>query len=183
MAHKTSAGILLYRRKQRGLEVFLVHPGGPFWARKDNGAWSIPKGEFEEDENPLQAAKREFTEETGLIVEGDFVELQPVKQPSGKIVYAFAIEGDYDPALVRSNSFTMEWPRGSGRIQEHPEVDRAAWFTIPEASHKILKGQYPIVLQLLRLLGEEPPQEMTTGDGEDHGKPAPGHRAGPHQAL
>ena len=159
MSHKKSAGILMYRRGQRGLEVFLVHPGGPFWARKDDGAWSIPKGEFEEDESPLRAAKREFTEETGLVVEGEFIELQPVKQPSGKIVYTFAIEGDYDPALVRSNTFTVEWPRGSGRIQEYPEVDRAAWFTIPEASDKLLKGQYPIVVQLLHILGEESSEE------------------------
>jgi predicted NUDIX family NTP pyrophosphohydrolase len=155
MAHKKSAGILMYRHGQRGLEVFLVHPGGPFWAKKDSGSWSIPKGEFDEDESPLTAAKREFTEETGLSVEGEFLELQPVKQPSGKTVFAFALEGDYDAALVRSNTFTMEWPQGSGRVREFPEVDRAAWFTVPEAGNKLLKGQYPIVLQLSRLLGEE----------------------------
>src|SRR5512141_1466539 len=142
MAKKTSAGLLLYR--YRGdIEVFLVHPGGPFWAKKDNGAWSIPKGEFEEGESPLNAAKREFQEETGLPAEGDFVELQPVKQPSGKVVYAFAVEGDCDPASVRSNSFTMEWPQGSGRVREFPEVDRADWFTVLEARDKLLKGQYP----------------------------------------
>ena len=161
MAHKKSAGILMYRRRQHGLEVFLVHPGGPFWAKKDEGAWSIPKGEFEEEEDPLDAAKRELTEETGLVVGGEFVKLQPVKQPSGKIVHTFAIEGDYDPALVRSNTFTMEWPRGSGRIVGFPEVDRAAWFTVPEARNKLLKGQYPIILQLLSLLGEELPDPIT----------------------
>ena len=157
MSNKRSAGILIYRLRERGLEVFLVHPGGPFWAKKDEGAWSLPKGEFEEDENPLDAARREFMEETGFVVEGQFVELQPVKQPSGKVVYAFAVEGDCDPALVRSNTFTMEWPPGSGRIGEFPEVDRAAWLTIHEASVKLLKGQHPILLQLVRLLGEELP--------------------------
>jgi predicted NUDIX family NTP pyrophosphohydrolase len=156
MTPRKSAGILMYRRKQRGLEVFLVHPGGPFWTKKNSGAWSLPKGEFGDDERPLDAAKREFGEETGLAVEGEFVELEPVKQPSGKIVYAFAVEGDCDPLSIRSNDFAMEWPQGSGRTKEFPEVDRAAWFTVAEAGDKLLKGQYPILLQLLRLLGEEP---------------------------
>jgi predicted NUDIX family NTP pyrophosphohydrolase len=175
MAHKKSAGILIYRRCEHGLRVFLVHPGGPFWARKDDGAWSIPKGEFQEDETPLHAAKREFTEETGCTIDGDFLELPPVQQPSGKTIYAFAIEGDCDPAAVKSNTFTLEWPKGSGRIREYPEVDRAAWFTIPQASRKMLKGQYPILLQLLHLLGEEPPQAIATGDDNDQDKPAPRH--------
>ena len=156
MAQKKSAGILMYRRGQQGLEVLLVHPGGPFWARKDAGAWSIPKGEFE-DEEPLDAAKREFTEETGFVAVGKFVELDPVKQPSGKVVYGFAVEGDCDPSAIRSNTFTMEWPEGSGRMRDFPEVDRAAWFTVSEASDKLLKGQRPILSQLLHLLGEEPP--------------------------
>ena len=156
MAQKKSAGILMYRRGQQGLEVLLVHPGGPFWARKDAGAWSIPKGEFE-DEEPLDAARREFTEETGFVAEGEFVELDPVKQQSGKVVYGFAAEGDCDPAAIRSNTFTMEWPKGSGRMRDFPEVDRAGWFTVSEASDKLLKGQRPILSQLLHLLGEEPP--------------------------
>ncbi len=131
---KTSAGLLLYRVKNGAVEVFLVHPGGPFWARKDDGAWSIPKGEFEPGEEPLDAAKREFTEETSLTASGEFVPLQPLKQPSGKIVHAWAVEGDADPARVRSNTFAFK-----GR--EYPEVDRAAWFGLAEARKKILKGQ------------------------------------------
>lgn len=131
---KQSAGLLLYRRKAKALEVFLVHPGGPFWARKDDGVWSIPKGEFGTDEDPLDAARREFTEETGFTAPGDFVPLSPLKQPGGKIVHAFAGEGDCDPTLVRSNTFVLK-----GR--EYPEIDRAAWFSVDEARQKILRGQ------------------------------------------
>jgi predicted NUDIX family NTP pyrophosphohydrolase len=156
MPKKTSAGILMYRRKDNALQVLLVHPGGPFWARKDLEAWGIPKGEFESNEDPLDAAKREFAEETGFSVEGDFIGLDPVKQPSGKIIYAFATEKDYDPSCFKSNTFTMEWPRGSGKTGEFPEIDKAEWFTLPEAKRKILKGQYPILLQLLKVLGENP---------------------------
>lgn len=141
---KTSAGLLLYRRGRDGWDVFLVHPGGPFWAHKDDGAWSIPKGEFGPDEEPLAAARREFTEETGLAVAGKLVPLDPLKQPSGKMVYAWAVEGDCDPALVRSNTFVFK-----GR--EFPEIDRAAWFSVPVARRKILPGQLGFLDQLERL--------------------------------
>jgi len=137
---KRSAGLLMYRRRER-LEVFLVHPGGPYWSKKDAGVWSIPKGEYEEDENPLAAAKREFHEETGLTAGRELLALGEAPLPSGKLVTAWAFEGDADPATIRSNTFTMEWPPRSGRKQEFPEVDRAAWFTIEEAREKIAKGQ------------------------------------------
>jgi predicted NUDIX family NTP pyrophosphohydrolase len=138
---KTSAGILLYRRRGDELEVFLVHPGGPFWAKKDLGAWSLPKGEIEEGEEPLTAARREFTEETGFTIEGDFRPLRPQKQKSGKTIVAWAVEGDCDPAQLRSSMFSMEWPPRSGRQQEFPEVDRAAWFPLEEARQRINSGQ------------------------------------------
>ena len=152
MAKKTSAGLLLYRRCPE-LEVFLVHPGGPFWTRKDAGAWSIPKGEIEDGEDKLQAAKREFTEETGFTISGEFRSLDPLKQPSGKIIYAWAIEADCDPGQIRSNSFSLEWPPKSGKIQQYPEVDRAAWFNIAEARNKILAGQVGFIEQLIAVLG------------------------------
>jgi len=157
MAKRQSAGILVYRHRAGALEIFLVHPGGPFWAKKDAGAWSIPKGEFGEDEEKLAAARREFHEETGFALDGVFVELTPVKQSGGKQVFAWAIEHDLDAAAVRSNSFSMEWPPRSGRMQEFPEIDRAAWFDLPLALIKILKGQQPLVLQLLARLGIDPP--------------------------
>ena len=152
MAKKTTAGLLLYRRCTE-LEVFLVHPGGPFWTRKDAGAWSIPKGELEDGEDPLQAAKREFTEETGFTISGEFRSLDPLKQPSGKIIYAWAIEADYDPAQIRSNLFSLEWPPKSGKMKQYPEVDRAAWFNISEARNKILAGQMGFIEQLIAVLG------------------------------
>ncbi|MEO8383101.1 MAG: NUDIX domain-containing protein [Acidobacteriota bacterium] len=152
MPAKTSAGILLYRRRDE-LEVFLVHPGGPFWARKDLGAWSLPKGEPAEGEDPLAAAVREFAEETGCrLVEGELRRLEPLRQKSGKTVHAWALEGDCDAAAIRSNVFTMEWPPRSGQVQEFPEVDRAAWFTLEEARRRILNGQEPFLDQLLVLL-------------------------------
>ena len=141
---KTSAGLLLYRDHHGVLEVFLVHPGGPFWVHKDEGAWSIPKGEFTSGEDPLDAARREFTEETSLTTTGDFVPLKPLKQSSGKIVHAWAVKGDADPARVRSNSFVFK-----GR--EYPEVDRAAWFGLAEARAKILPGQLGFLAELERL--------------------------------
>ena len=141
---KTSAGLLLYRYRE-ALEVFLVHPGGPFWAAKDAGAWSIPKGEFEPDEAPLAAAQREFTEETGFVAAGDFLPLTPLKQKSGKIVHAWAVQLDCDPTRVRSNTFTFK-----GR--EFPEIDRAAWFVLAEAQKKILPGQAGFLDQLAALL-------------------------------
>jgi predicted NUDIX family NTP pyrophosphohydrolase len=146
---KKSAGILLYRRLAGSvLEVFLVHPGGPFWAKKDDGAWSIPKGEFADDEEPVLAAKREFKEETGFATEGAFLALQPVKQSGGKLVYAFAVEGNIDASAIRSNKFSMEWPPRSGKTQEFPEVDRAAWFSLAQARLKVLKAQAPLLDQL-----------------------------------
>lgn len=149
---KTSAGLLLYRHGRDGLEVFLVHPGGPFWARKDLGAWSIPKGEYQPPEEPLDAARREFQEETGMSVAGEFIPLQPVKQPGGQIVSAWAVEADCDAAATKSCTFQMEWPRGSGRQREFPEIDRAAWFSLEEARRRILKGQRPLLDQLCRLV-------------------------------
>jgi len=138
---KTSAGLLLYRQRDTAREVFLVHPGGPFWANKDEGAWSIPKGEFEPGEDPLSAAQREFTEETGFVATGDFKPLTPLKQRSGKIVHAWAVNMDCHPALVRSNTFTWK-----GRT--YPEIDRAAWFSLPDARQKILPGQLGFLDQL-----------------------------------
>jgi len=157
MAAKQSAGLLVYRHRAGALEIFLVHPGGPFWAKKDAGAWSIPKGEFGEDEEKLTAARREFHEETGLALDGVFVELAPVKQSGGKQVFAWAIEHDLDAAAVRSNTFAMEWPPKSGQTKEFPEIDQAAWFAWPLALDKILKGQRPLLLQLLAKLGVDPP--------------------------
>ena len=147
MARKESAGLLLYRRRGE-LQIFLVHPGGPYWAKKNFGAWSLPKGEFTEGEDPLSAAKREFTEETGFTVDGDFRRLEPLKQPGGKVVHAWAIETDCDPGQIKSNSFSLEWPPKSGRIQSFPEVDRAAWFDIPEARTRVLVGQLGFIDQL-----------------------------------
>ncbi len=149
---KTSAGILMYRRTGEGLEVFLVHPGGPFWAKKDLGAWSIPKGEFSGGEDPLEAAKREFREETGLDADGEFIALEPIKQPGGKWVHAWALEGDCDPHKIESNTFAMEWPPRSGRKKEFPEIDRARWFTLVEAEKRINKGQVALLEQLHRKL-------------------------------
>ncbi len=146
---KKSAGLLMYRETCGRIEVFLVHPGGPFWARKDDGAWSIPKGEFEDGEDPLEAARREFQEETGSAALGDFQPMEPLKQPSGKTVYAWAVQGDADPAELKSNTFSLEWPPRSGRLQEFPEVDRAGWFTIETARRKILKGQAGFLEQLV----------------------------------
>jgi predicted NUDIX family NTP pyrophosphohydrolase len=148
---KTSAGLLLYRWREGGLEVFLVHPGGPFWARKDQGAWSIPKGEFAAGEDPLAAARREVEEETGLVPVGAFVALTPLRQAGGKIVHAFALEGDCDPNAIRSNRFSIEWPPRSGQRREFPEVDRATWFTVAEAQRKILESQRGLLEQLVDL--------------------------------
>ena len=150
---KHSAGILMYRFREDSLEVFLVHPGGPFWAKKDEGAWSIPKGEFNiDDEDPLEAAKREFEEETGFTIEGDFISLDNLKQSSMKIVHAWTVEGDCDAAKIKSNTFSMEWPPRSGKQQEFPEVDRVEWFDIETAKIKILKGQTAFIDRLLEKL-------------------------------
>jgi predicted NUDIX family NTP pyrophosphohydrolase len=147
---KKSAGILLYRQSGTGLEVLLVHPGGPFWAKKDAGAWSIPKGLVEEDEDPLAAAIREFQEETGCSPGSipDPIPLSPLRQPGGKIVLAWAVRGDFDPARLKSNTFPLEWPPKSGAFRSVPEVDRAAWFDLPTARGKILAGQRGFLDQL-----------------------------------
>jgi len=147
---KRSAGLLLYRRGERGLEVFLVHPGGPFWAKKDLGAWSIPKGEYGEDEDPFAAALREFAEETGFAVSGRFVELGTIRQAGGKMVSAWALEGDCDAAALKSNLCEVEWPPRSGRSLQVPEVDRGAWFVPEEARRHILAGQEPFLDMLLK---------------------------------
>jgi len=146
---KQSAGILLYRRHASELEVFLVHPGGPFWMKKDAGAWSIPKGEYAPGEDPLDAAQREFEEETGTrLAPGNFIRLGEIKQAGGKIVTAWALEGDCDAGSIRSNTFSLEWPPKSGKFAEFPEVDRAGWFSIPEAHAKLLSGQLPFLDRL-----------------------------------
>lgn len=146
---KKSAGLLLYRHTAGGIEVLLVHPGGPIWARKDDGAWSIAKGEIADDEDPLAAARREFEEETGTRPSGEFAPLQPVRQPGGKLVYAWAVCADFDPATLKSNTFSIEWPPRSGRQAEFPEVDRAGWFGLEDARRKILKGQVGLLDQLV----------------------------------
>ena len=145
---RTSAGILLYRFNKKNLEVFLVHPGGPFWKNKDEGAWSIPKGEYAEDEDALKAAIREFKEETGVSVSGDFIPLNTVKLKSGKYVKAWALEKDIDSTAVNSNTFLLEWPPKSGKKIEVPEVDRAEWFSIQAAKKKINAGQVPLLEEL-----------------------------------
>jgi predicted NUDIX family NTP pyrophosphohydrolase len=150
---RRSAGILLYRRRDHAIEFLLVHPGGPFWARKDEGAWSIPKGEYSEGEDALAVAQREFAEETGAAVHGEFLPLGEIVQKRGKIVTAFALEGDFDPATLRSNMFEIEWPPRSGRKQTFPEVDRAQWFAPAEAERKILPGQKELIARLLTKLG------------------------------
>jgi predicted NUDIX family NTP pyrophosphohydrolase len=151
-----SAGILLFRFRDGGLQVLLVHPGGPFWSGKDEGAWSIPKGAFEEQESPLDAAKRELKEETGFEAEGQFIELGQIRQPSKKIVHAWALQSDIDERLAKSNKFTMEWPRNSGMMREFPEIDRAEWFDVEKARKKILKGQAGFIDRLIDAVNYAP---------------------------
>jgi predicted NUDIX family NTP pyrophosphohydrolase len=148
-----SAGLLLYRSAPSGLQVLLVHPGGPFWQRRDLGAWSIPKGEIAEHEDPLAAARREFREETGWSGEGDAVALGTVTQKGGKVVHAWAVRGDADPRELRSNTFEIEWPPRSGRMQAFPEVDRAEWFDLAEARGRILPAQAALLDALVAALG------------------------------
>ena len=145
---KQSAGLLLYRVRQGAPEVFLVHPGGPFWAKKDAGAWSIPKGEAAPGEDLLARAQREFTEETGFALAGEFRPLAPIRQSGGKIVHAWAVAFDGDPAVIRSNTFSLEWPPRSGRMQDFPEVDRAAWLDLATARRKINQAQASLLDQL-----------------------------------
>ena len=152
---RTSAGILLHRTRSAALEVFLVHPGGPYWAGKDDGAWSIPKGESEDSEDALAAAQREFCEETGSEVTSPFQALTPVKTRGGKWIRAWAASGELDPSMLKSNLFSMEWPPRSGRMQSFPEVDRGAWFALDAARVKISAGQLPLLEELATLVARE----------------------------
>jgi len=148
MAVKRSAGLLLFRRRSV-LEVLLAHPGGPFWSRRDAGAWSIPKGQYDADEEPLAAARREFLEELGLPApDGPLIPLGEVRQPSGKLVTAWAVEADLDPTAIVPGTFELEWPRGSGQVQTIPEIDRVAWFPLAEARVRLLEGQRPFLDRL-----------------------------------
>ncbi|ARP89965.1 NUDIX hydrolase [Bordetella genomosp. 9] len=151
----TSAGILMYRRAIDGPLLLLVHPGGPYWSRRDDGAWSIPKGEIGPGEEPAAAAVREFEEELGVAPQGKLWSLGQVRQRGGKLVIAFAVEGDFEPAQLRSNTFEMEWPPRSGRLQRFPEVDRAAWFSLSQAREKILPAQVPLIERLWHVLVNE----------------------------
>jgi len=147
---KLSAGILVYRIKNKAIEVFLCHPGGPFYKNKDNAVWTIPKGEFDEKEEPFAAAKREFKEETGQEIRGDFIPMRPIKYKDGKkIVYTWAVKGDIDPIDIKSNTFSLEWPPKSGKFIEVPEVDRGDWFTIDIAKLKILSSLSPLLEELV----------------------------------
>ena len=147
-----SAGVLMFRGSGPALEVLLVHPGGPFWARKDEGAWTIPKGERADGEAAEAAARRESTEETGAPLNGALLPLAPVRQKGGKTIHPFAVKGDLDAAKYRSNTFAMEWPRNSGVMREFPEIDRGQWFSLVEAERKINPGQRPMLAELMRLL-------------------------------
>jgi predicted NUDIX family NTP pyrophosphohydrolase len=149
---KLSAGLLMYRYRNHRLEVLIVHPGGPYWAGKDDGVWSIPKGEYDEGVDPLEAAKREFLEETGITADGVFQPLSVLKQPSGKKISAWAFEGDCNPSFIKSNTFTTEWPPHSGKQADFPEIDRAAWFGVDEAVQKLIKGQIGFVDELCHIL-------------------------------
>ena len=154
-AAKRSAGLLVFRRADGGIEVLLGHMGGPFWARKEAGAWSIPKGEYDADEPPQAAARREFSEELGMPPpDGPLIELGEVRQAGGKTVSAWAVEGELDPADVMPGTFRLEWPRGSGRMQEFPEVDRVAWFGLDSARAKLISAQRDLLDRLVRRLGE-----------------------------
>lgn len=155
---KLSAGLLLYRITDGGVEVLIGHPGGPFWARKDEGAWSIPKGEYVDGEDPWTVAQREFEEELGKTPpDGPRIDFAPLKQPSGKIITAFAVRGDLDLDGTVSNTFELEWPKGSGRVREFPEIDRVGWFSVVEANVKLLKGQRPLLDRLMAALEDGAP--------------------------
>ena len=155
---KLSAGLLLYRTTEGYVEVLIGHPGGPFWAKKDDGAWSIPKGEYAEGEDPWSAARREFEEELGKPPpDGPRIDFPPLRQPSGKIITAYAVRGDLDLDGAVSNTFTLEWPKGSGNVREYPEIDRVGWFSVDAARSKLLKGQRPLLDQLMNAVeGAEP---------------------------
>jgi predicted NUDIX family NTP pyrophosphohydrolase len=149
---KSSAGLLLYRVRDGKVQILAVHPGGPLFARRDAGVWSIPKGEPEPGEDLLEAARREFAEETGLAPAGPFLPLEPVRQKGGKVVHAWAVEGDWDPSRLESNMFRLEWPPGSGRIGEFPEIDRAEWLSVEEARRRLNPAQVALVEELVRRL-------------------------------
>jgi predicted NUDIX family NTP pyrophosphohydrolase len=155
---KLSAALLLYRVIDGGVEVLIGHPGGPFWARKDEGAWSIPKGEYVDGEDPWSAAQREFLEEVGKEPPaGPRIDFAPLRQPSGKVITAFAVRGDLDLEGAVSNTFALEWPKGSGNVREYPEIDRVGWFSVAEATTKLVKGQRPLLDRLTAALeGGEP---------------------------
>src|SRR5882757_8466353 len=155
MMPKRSAGLLMYRWKQDGIEVFLVHPGGPYWANKDHGAWTIPKGEYDNDEEPFAAAQREFFEETGFTADGEFLSLGEVRQRSGKLVTAWAFLGDCDPNKLRSNSCEIEWPPKSGKQLQIPEIDRGRWFAMDDARRYIRAELEQLLLRLIPLLAHE----------------------------
>ena len=159
MTSKKSAGLLLYRGVPPAVEVLLVHPGGPLWAKRDSGIWSIPKGEFLDGEDPLQAAQREFQEETGFTVAGPFEPLEPVRQRSGKLVYAWMVAGDVDPARAQSNTFEMEWPPGTGHTRAFPEVDRVEWFRVDVAREKIVPSQAALLEELERAIAAREKRE------------------------
>ncbi len=161
---KQSAGLLMFRIQEGQVQVFLVHPGGPFWAKKDEQAWSIPKGEYGAEEDPLSAACREFHEETGGIADGDFITLTPIRQPSRKLIRAWAFKGNMDPAFLKSNTFSMEWPPHSGLQQEFPEVDRAGWFDVNMARVKIIRGQVGFIDELEDYLATNPGVGSTAKD-------------------
>lgn len=168
---KKSAGLLMYRFRENELEVFLVHPGGPFWAKKDLGAWSIPKGEYEPDtEIPFEVAKREFSEETGYEAHGDFTPLTPVKQPGQKLITAWAFEGDCDASKIKSNTFKMQWPPKSGKEMEFPEVDRAEWFTIHTAKQKLSKGQLGFLEERCQILDYVPSDKERSAEPMENKK-------------
>ncbi|WP_040627643.1 NUDIX hydrolase [Mucilaginibacter paludis] len=157
---KQSAGILLFRLISNSLEVLLVHPGGPFFKNKDLGSWSIPKGEFLDDEDALLAARREFKEETGFDITGDFLKLKPVKLKSGKNIHTWAVKGDIDAGAIVSNTFEIQWPPSSGRIQAFPEIDRAAWFTVDGARDKINPAQFPLIEELQVMLSKHTTRKL-----------------------
>lgn len=164
---KESAGILMYRWRGPRIQVLLIHPGGPYWAQKDLGAWSIPKGEFGPGEHPLQAARREFEEETGLHVDGRFMQLTPRRQPGGKLIHVWAVEGEFDAAAIVSNTFETEWPPRSGRLQKFPEADRAGWFDVGTAREKLHKGQVAFLDDFEQHLAEAALKAPLEMPGED----------------